>query len=173
MSLANKHNFMSTFCFASLVIQSLGSRITVRRSALNGSEASMHSRHQMRAKCFCDQKTCGRCSLTSRVFSRSSRNTLPAVFVSLVLNRNFSGASLFIAIALAIALVRSIPLDSETSARVSGSTVIANASGELVGEPARTELPRIITWRPLPVVEHKLHRRDRSRPAPKTTRKLG
>jgi hypothetical protein len=53
------------------------------------------------------------------------------------------------------------------------SMVVATAAHEFVHERIRLELPRIISWRPLPVTAPELHRRAHPRAAPRPNPRSG
>jgi hypothetical protein len=80
---------------------------------------------------------------------------------------------LFLAALLATSLIGDDYVISQSKTAGRESTVIAFAAPEFVHDRIRTELPRIITWRPLPVITPGRHRRARPRAVPASTPKSG
>jgi len=89
-----------------------------------------------------------------------------------VLSR-FPRARLFLAALVASSLIDGDHIISQNKAAARESMVIATAATEFVHDRIRIELPRIITWRPLPVTTPELHRRARPRAAPTPNPKSG
>jgi hypothetical protein len=79
----------------------------------------------------------------------------------------------FVAALLAISLIDSGPVFPRTQSAAREPMVIATAATEFVHDRIRLELPRIITWRPLPVTPPELRRRARPRAAPTPNPKAG
>jgi hypothetical protein len=91
--------------------------------------------------------------------------------IPVVVRSRLLRARLLIVALLATSLIKSGYVDSQTKMRENDSVVITTATTEMVHDRLRIELPRIITWRPLPVVTTESHRHGHPPPAPKTTRK--
>jgi hypothetical protein len=77
----------------------------------------------------------------------------------------------FLAALLAISLIDSGPVFPRT--QMAARESLASAATEFVHDRIRLELPRIITWRPLPVTPPEFHRRARPRAAPTPNPKAG
>ena len=82
-----------------------------------------------------------------------------------------SRGCLFICALLAGAQIESSYTASQAATLRSELMTIATATTEAVHERIGIGLPRIITWRPLPVAEPGQHRGMRPRATPKTTRR--
>lgn len=80
---------------------------------------------------------------------------------------------LVFAMLLATSLIESDHLISRTKVVARDSMVVATSTTESVHDRVRIELPRIITWRPLPVTAPSLRRRARPRAAPSPNPKSG
>jgi hypothetical protein len=85
----------------------------------------------------------------------------------------FPRARLLIAALLVNSLTGGDRIISQNKAIAREPRVIATAATEFVHDRIRLELPRIITWRPLPVATRELHRRARPRAAPTPNPKAG
>jgi hypothetical protein len=84
--------------------------------------------------------------------------------------RAFHGPALFLA---ALPVFSAVDNGHVIPRAARESVVIATAATEFVHDRIRLELPRIITWRPLPVTAPELHRRARPRAAPTLNPKSG
>ena len=80
-------------------------------------------------------------------------------------------ARLFLATLLAISLINNGPAAPQAKAAVRES--VTGVATEFVHDRIQTEVPRIITWRPLPVATPAPQRRARPRAAPKPDRESG
>jgi hypothetical protein len=87
--------------------------------------------------------------------------------------RAFHGPALFLAALPVFSAVDNGHVIPQTKRAARESMVIAAAATEFVHDRIRLELPRIITWRPLPVTAPELHRRARPRAAPTLNPKSG
>lgn len=87
--------------------------------------------------------------------------------------RVFHRPALLLAVLPMISLVDNGHVIRQTKKVAGEPMVIATAAPEFVHDRIRIELPRIITWRPLPVTTPELHRRARPRAAPTPNPKSG
>jgi hypothetical protein len=85
----------------------------------------------------------------------------------------FARSGLLIAALLVSLLIGGDQIISQNKAVAREPMVIAAAATEFVHDRIRLELPRIITWRPLPVTPPELHRRARPHGAPTPNPKAG
>ena len=78
----------------------------------------------------------------------------------------FLRSRLSFAALLAVSLFGSVHVISQSKAVASEPGISFNTATGFTHERVQTGLPRIVTWRPLPVVAPVLHRRVRPRAAP-------
>jgi len=78
---------------------------------------------------------------------------------------HFPRSCLSFATLLAVSLIGSVPLISQSKALASEHRISANTATGFTYERVQTGLPRIVTWRPLPVATPVIHRRVRPRAA--------
>jgi len=80
---------------------------------------------------------------------------------------HFPRSRLFFAALLAVSLIGSVHLISQSKAVASEHSISAGTATGSTYDRVQTGVPRIVTWRPLPVATPVLHRRPRAAPTPK------